>query len=196
MSSGGFNVHNTQAAEAFHKICMKLAVARVRHSHANKTQESMLQYLQYNLLFDTISQERLQGKPKRKYGSRTRTCSVRLPLKVNFGPNFLDAAVQRRFLHPEARVAVVELLDLLCDKFVIPRTRASYTILQNLDYGFGQKLIVDGNIFWATDTKYTYETKARSHKRREILFFKEVENVTTGRFTTNALCCEAVCTLR
>ena len=128
-SAGGFNVHNTQAAESFHKICMKLAVERVRHSHANQTQNSMLEYLQYNLLFNSL-QRHLQPRLKRKYCSRRQT-AVRLPLKVNFGDNFLDTKVQQRFLHREARVAHVELLDLFCDMFGIPRTRVSYTTLEN-----------------------------------------------------------------
>ena len=72
------------------------------------------------------------------------------------------------------------------------RSRASYVLMKQLRYEFGQKLICDdGKILWATESQYNYENKARSRKRRDILFIEGVERVNG---TANALCCETVCT--
>ena len=53
-SAGSLDVHNTQGAEADHKLCMKLASSRVRHLSANKTQHSMLLYLCFHGLFEEL----------------------------------------------------------------------------------------------------------------------------------------------
>ena len=59
-------------------------------------------------------------------------------MEVQMGPNLASINAQRQFLHPEARVARVEIMDLVCDKFGLPKTRRFYTALANLDWNFGQ----------------------------------------------------------
>ena len=56
ISSGSFAVHNTEAAEANHKICMRLASLRVRHLHAAKTKSYMLKYLCWHDLFSQMTE--------------------------------------------------------------------------------------------------------------------------------------------
>ena len=116
----------------------------------------------------------------------------------------LDTVIGYRFqssiLHPQARIARVELLDLLCDKMNLPKTIQSYKRLQNLHYQFGQKLVRegDGKTFWATDYNYTFETSHKSRRRRDIVLVKGTErkryliNIDEPVTMENALCGEAV----
>ena len=54
--AGGFNVHNTEASEGYHKECMVLPCLRVRHySTRNRTYDAMQKYLQRNLLFKHLT---------------------------------------------------------------------------------------------------------------------------------------------
>lgn len=54
--AGGFNVHNTEASEGYHKECMVLPCLRVRHySTRNRTYDAMQNYLQRNLLFKHLA---------------------------------------------------------------------------------------------------------------------------------------------
>ena len=55
ISAGCFDVHNTQSAEAAHKLCAKLSASRVRHLGANTTQHSMLTYLCYHGVFEELA---------------------------------------------------------------------------------------------------------------------------------------------
>ena len=53
--AGGFNVHDTEAAESFHKHCMVLPATRVRHQgDDNATYQGMQKYLLNNFLFETL----------------------------------------------------------------------------------------------------------------------------------------------
>ena len=67
-------------------------------------------------------------------------------------------------------------MDLLCDRFTLAGTRASFTKLQTLRFVIGLKFTrEDGKTFWSTDS------------RRDILSLQ-------GRDCNgNAFCCEAIC---
>ena len=184
VSAGGFNVHCTQGPESKHKLCMKLASFRVCHRDVGTTKSSMLHYLCLRSRFDDMREYvSVNNLPK----LRTLTFGVRLPL-CSMGSNFTSARIQGTILHREARVFQVELLDLLCDKFNLPKTRGSYRILKSLRYTIGQKLVRrDGSVWWATDTQFTGGDIHR--RRRDILSIEGRENVGGQR---NALCCEAV----
>ncbi len=76
------------------------------------------------------------------------TSGVKLPLmevirgvgsfKVEMGNNLEAVDTQKRFLHCEARIARVELMDLVCDKLGFPKSRRSYRALGRLTWSFGQ----------------------------------------------------------
>ena len=59
ISAGSFGVHCTEAAEAYHKTCMRLTSQRVKHLRPNLTQKSMLNYLQRFNLFETLSRAQM-----------------------------------------------------------------------------------------------------------------------------------------
>ena len=70
ISAGSFGVHCTEAAEAYHKTCMRLASRRVKHLRPNLTQQSMIEYQRRFNLFETLArkrpcvlQEKVQSKP-------------------------------------------------------------------------------------------------------------------------------------
>ena len=193
ISAGGFNVHCTQSAEAQHKVIMHQASIRVRHLGINETQSSMLDYLCLRSLFRAIKQKfPKEDRPRRRNfaeGVAVCMCAMKMPEHPDFcSPNF-----QASFLHREARVARVELLDLLCEKFELTPNLDSYAKLQYFDYKIGQKFTrADGFVMWATDSEYN--TGSHTHrKRRDVLFLQGSE--TTDGGTCNALCCEAICFL-
>lgn len=188
ISGGGFGVHCTQSAESIHKLIMHTASLRVLHRDANYTQGRMLQYLLLHSLFEDM---KLFDYPAAMPALKMMTYGVRVPLcDMRMGVGFGTVAFQQSFLHPEARIARVEFLDLLCDKFGIPKTRRSYGKLEHLTYALGQKLIRrDGKILWATDSKYTHDVNNRAQRRRDILFIKGEEGVDER---LNAFCCESV----
>lgn len=174
-------MHCTQSAEAKHKIVMHVASVRVHHRDVNSTQSSMLHYLFLRKLFDAMKQlDPRPGIPP----LRTLSFGVRVPLcQLETVERFSAVAFQESFLHREARIARVELMDLLCDKLALPRTRLSYSRLEMLRYNLGQKFIrSDGLVLWATDTQYLPETKG-CHQRRDNLLLHG---------TDQALCCQAV----
>ena len=182
--AGAFNVHNTEAPEAHHKICMRLASARVRHLHVSKTKSSMLQYLLLYDLFCGMFKE--DETPKRRrleysYGVRK---FVNVPMERD---QLLSAGYQEGMLHPEALVTRHELLDLLCLRLGVPTTRASYRILSTLNWTFGQKVIrSDGLVCWATNSQYPYGT---AKQRRDVFRIHGTE-VVNG--IENAFCCESI----
>ena len=155
----------------------------------------MLHYLCLRTLFETLCDDFYDDTIiTRKYSSGVKVslCEIRgdQPLySVRF---------QQTFLHREARIAGVELLDLLCDRLQLPRNRDSYRKLQPLHYVLGQKFIrPDGFTIRATDSNYSFDGSSdkRSRRcRRDILFLKG--GVTDEHASqTTALCCEAVCFL-
>ena len=177
ISSGSFGVHCTQAAESYHKLCAKLPSERVRHLHRKKTQLNMLEYLKSNSLFEVMS--------------RTPTARQLLEVSPTIGCPLLISmdAYDSTFIHPEVRITRAELIDMMCMELNYPGDQAP--LFTTLQYRFGQKLTRrDGRIFWATDTRYNYDTGLNSRKRRDVLHIKGTEQV---RGVTNALCCEAVC---
>ena len=177
-------MHCTQGAESKHKQCMKMASYRVRHRDVSTTKSSMLHYLCLRALFDDMREYvSVNNLPK----LRTLTFGVRLPL-CSMGSHFTSARFQGTILHREARVFRVELLDLLCDRFNMSKTRGSYRKLESLRYTIGQKLVRrDGSVWWATDSKFAGGGIHR--RRRDILSIEGYETVDNQR---NALCCEAV----
>ena len=196
VSGGCFNVHNTEGAEAHHKLCMTLASSRVRHLNDQHTKESMLKYLLMHQLFSELHDD----TTRRRRSNVNITYGVRLPLLHNGvqlemrieGKCLGSTALQRMFLHPEVMLTRFELLDLVCDLFRLPRRRQSYLSLNCLSWYFGQKLIRrDGKVFWATNSHYTYAFKGdKGQGRRRDCFAIEGTEVVDG--VTNALCMEAV----
>lgn len=186
LSGGGFGVHCTQAAEAIHKSCMKLPSERVRHLHANKTQDSMQNYLKYTYLFGDMLRD---ATPNTRVQSKV--CSgVSVPISTHMPDEILSSRDQHRFLHPQIRLACFELLDMLCDQFLMRKSVASYRLLRTCHFQFGQKLTrSDGEIYWATDSRYLIPNSSGNARRRDVLRLQGVEQL--GRHT-NALCCEAV----
>ena len=169
ISSGGFNVHCTQAAEASHKLNMHLASKRVRHFDANQTQDSMLKYLcdltTFGELAHWLKLEHVPIVRKIKHGLRCPlTCST-----------FKDS-IGNKFLHREVRLTEIEVANLVCQKLHLPlNDTPTHERLKALTWQFSQKLLrQDGRTFWA------------SNQQRDILRFKPVDN-------GNCLCGEAVC---
>ena len=189
ISGGAFGVHCTQAAEAIHKTCMKLPAQRVRHLHANQTQAHMQSYLKSSYLFE----EMLRDTPTPVATRRPPATGISglIATHMPSGDELLEPAEQRRFIHPEIRLACYEFLDLLCDQFLLRPSRESYSKLLDLEFHFGQKLIqTGGKIYWATDSRYNHIVNASGEcRRRDALRLQGVESTPTH---TNALCCEAV----
>jgi len=206
VNSGYFGMHDTESAEAFHKKCMRLPSERVRHLGQRRTQESMLRYLMKDLVFTELKDNLLPTADTR---AQMANAGVHLPLRCVLGHRecnlamgrALDSvATQQSVLHQELRLARVEILDLLCAKFNMPRTMRSYALLEELGWSFGQKLIMPGGpTYWATDSAYTWYTDSEVRGRRDcfILEGSEITTVTLpgGRQErrTTALCCQAIC---
>lgn len=201
MSAGSFDVHNTEGAEAYHKLCMRLTSFRVRHLGSEQTKLSMLRYLCWHLVFQNLQDQFLPAKPP-----LTRvnfTCGVRVPLRLHDksaltlsykGLPLSSTASQRTFLHPHVLLTRGELLDLVCDLLSCPRSRQSYDMFDKADWEFGQKFIrQDGRVFWATENEYLQSGICPLRRRRDVFLIKGHE--TTAGGTTNALCCEAICFL-
>ena len=203
--AGGFNVHDTEAAEAHHKECMGLAAHRVRHLSNLKTHNSMQNYLQKRILFTSMSDEIFQQVTRtQKSGA-----GVRVPLleligssvqPVRMGSRLASPDQQTRILHHELRLTRLELLDLMCEKLALPTTTNTYTLLENLNWSFGQKLTMpDGEVYWATDSQYSFTTDSSSCRRRRdnvILHGTENQDVLLPNGTEverkTALCCQTI----
>ena len=63
---------------------------------------------------------------------------VRGVFTVEMGTDLASVDTQARILHREARIARVELMNLVCAQLQIPTTRTSYTALGQLSWTFGQ----------------------------------------------------------
>ena len=188
ISAGGFNVHCTQSAEAKHKVCMHLASVRVQHKDVNSTQSSMLRWLLLRSLFDDLKKLSIDTAAIRTQKYSCGLGSLLFELKTT--NRFASVAFQETILHPEVRLAGVELLTLLCNKFGLADTLASYTRLEALFYNCGQKFTTkNGYTMWATDSQYLCDGR-KDRRRRDVLFIDGSEEIT--RTTRSALCCEAV----
>lgn len=134
-SAGGFNVHDTEAAEAFHKNCMRLPAARVRHySNANRTCAHMQKYLMHDHVFKSLYNRLFTDDKPEKQG----TTGVVVPLRQLIGNSWVPVSMghqlhlvqrQQQIIHKEVRLARSELLDLLCFQLELPATRSSVRIL-------------------------------------------------------------------
>ena len=118
---------------------------------------------------------------------------------VELGDDLRNTHVQSRFLNAEARITRVELLDLVCSKFNLPRAASSYMLLSSLNWTFGHKLTLRSRSYWVTDTRYPHFGTHSRHKRRDIVTLTECEGVQVvmpdGSVTRKQtrLCCETVC---
>ena len=186
--AGSFGVHCTEAAEAYHKVCMHRASQRVKHvARDNLTQLSMVRYLQMDFMFKTLQERYYPVVTTGKVNVRVGVQSV---FQVWEHVDFMDVIFQGKVLHPHARVTHVELLDLVCDHLHLPRTRDSYSKLSRLNWMFGQKLTrKDGRVYWATDNAYGRNI-ACGGRRRDVLHIHGSERVNRRR---NALACECLC---
>lgn len=189
--AGGFNVHCTQSAESVHKLCMHLASARVHHRDLSSTKSAMLRHLLLRYLFEDMQQldTRPRLPPLRRLNLRTPPHGVRCELcRFDTAEKFTEQSFQEKFLHRQARIAKVELMDLLCDKFEMSRSLGSYERLEQFRYFMGQNLVRrDGMKLWSTGTKYP--SNKRGKERGDILRIEGHERV---GHTNNALCCEAI----
>ena len=148
ISAGSFNLHDTEAAEAAHKTSMSLASRRVRHLSNAKTISNMLHYLCYHTTFEQLKLLVPALNNQVKSRSPVTKPGVKLPLRevvsgvgsfeVEMGEDLEAVDTQKRFLHSEVRVARVEMMDLVCDKLGISKSRRSYAALGNLKWSFGQ----------------------------------------------------------
>ena len=144
ISAGSFGVHCTEAAEAKHKTCMRLSSQRVRHFRPNLTQKSMLDYLRRHTMFEALLQ--MQTPPPVRTTRCPQDVSILLPLRfdsgyVLMGRDLQTVQRQQQFIHPEVRVARVEILDMLCERFHLCKTRQTYSCMNGLQWTFGQKLV-------------------------------------------------------
>lgn len=168
----------------------------------------MSAYLCNHIIFEEIKKLQpadvvLRPRPRLHTGVRIPLLTTdKTEVTMGTGANFDNVRFQTTFVHKEVLLARVELMDLICDKFRLNKTLATYRLLQHLDYCFGQKLTrTDGKVFWSTDTQYSFDTSLNSHRRRDIFILKGSEKKLyrqpDGRCVEieNALCAESVCFL-
>ena len=200
--AGSFSVHCTQSAEAAHKTSAKLASARVRFLHETKTLHNMLTYLCIYTVFEHLKYffpDPPKGNP---------ICPIVYGVKVLLGSlmnddgRFTTQRFQSTLLHEEIPVTRVELMDLLCDQFKLPKNLQTYNRFEDLTFSFGQKFTTSsGKDFWATDSRYSYSNSIGQKVRRDRFFVKGTVTKTyrlgDGRRVerVNSLCAEAVCFL-
>ena len=203
---GGFNVADTEGPEAYHKTCMRLAAQRVRHleTQDRTTHDSMRKYLLRHLLFTTLHE--LVCPPSMDTNNARQT-GVKKPLRhlidahvrpVFMGQNLSSVAMQSQILHEEARIARVELMDLLCREFSIHPCPTSYALLETLHWTFGHKLVTRDRTFWATDSEYATNAQKSGSRRDNFLMTDTVEMEVTladgnKEERSTAMCCQATC---
>lgn len=171
----------------------------------------MLQYLLRHYLFESLRIEQSVPTVTRRHVPPTHLVLLPLPpietreggqRTVRMGSALHETKNQLRFIHPQVRLARVELMDLLCGRFGLGKTRQSYQLLSHLKWTFGQKLVMSNATFWATDNQYTCATSEDASRRRDIFLLRGTEpcevTLPNGDVVTKstALCCEAVCFLR
>jgi len=212
IAAGSFGVHCTEAAESYHKICMKLAAWRVRHLRVNTTQASMLKYLCNYELFEELRTQLPFMQRKRREMDTDYATHIKIPLHdfapgevmapVTMGINLDRVELQQKFLHREARIARAELMDLVCEKFCFPKTRPFYRLLGQMKWKFGQKLITtSGCVYWATNSQYNAFNDKNRRTRRDIVRVAGTEPSSliitspdgTRQHTRNSLRVECIC---
>ena len=123
------------------------------------------------------------------------------PIPVTMGDMLHTVEQQESFLHKEVRIARVELMDMLCSRLELAKTRLSYNIMNRLQWSFGQKLVTSSKTYWSTDSNYICPTSENKSRRRDKFLLLGTENIriTLGdgreELTPTAFCCEAVCFL-
>ena len=191
ISSGSFGVHCTEAAEAYHKICMHRASHRVRHGDTNQTQDHMTHYMCMDLLFQNLRSTHFPPPAPKTRKFKEVVGSVFKMWKPCDGA-FAGTSFQQTFLDEEVRVTHGELMDLFCDTLGWPQSRLSYTRMERAHWSFGRRLVLpDGRMFWSTDSNYSAGHHA---KRRRDTFYLEGSERIGGK--QNALCCESMCFVR
>ena len=157
---------------------MKLSSQRVRHFRQNRTQKSMLDYLRRYTLFEALIQ--LQPpSPVHKEPCR-QDINILLPLQcdtgyVLMGHDLQTVQRQQQFLHPEVRLARVEILDMLCERLDLSKTRQTYSFMNGLEWTFGQKLVMPGGLmYWATDTQYMCPTSETRSVEACVLMYQSM----------------------
>ena len=149
----------------------------------------MLRYLRWDHLFQTLQDTYYRPPASRR---QRRVPGVKTVfLRWNDTLSFSSPDFQQGILHAEARVAHVEVMDLICNKFNLPCTLGSYARLGLLHWSFGHQLVRrDGSIFWSTESAYGSATAGVVRRRRDVLHVHGSEYVGNQR---NALCCESIC---
>ena len=199
ISAGSFGVHCTEAAEAALKGVFRHPLSRVKHSEQNVTHASITNYLCQDLLYRALKPVFL---PPTVVQSKPCTPGVSMPYRIKVAgrvqevtmvPPFVSEPAQQKFLHPDVRVAVVEVLDLMCDKLGLPHTTVSYRRLQHLDWVIGQKFVrQDGQIFWSTTSDYSYGGARHDCVRLVQTEEVEVNDGTSLVKKVTAQCCRLV----
>ena len=97
----------------------------------------------------------------------------------------------------------VEIMDLLCDQFKLPKNLRTDSQFERLTFSFGQKFTASsGKDFWATNSRYSYVDGRGQRMRRDRFLVKgsvkKTYRLGDGRRVerVNSLCAEAVCFLR
>jgi len=187
---GSLNANDTEGSEASHKTNMGLASQRVRHRRDNVTTTNMHNYLCSDVMYQGVSclHERSVSQNHKSHINRSIKHGVRSFVStVHMGDDLTSSRAQKYFLHPQVRLARVELLDMLCDKLQMSKTRESYSMLQCLSWTFGRKLVMpNGVVYWATDTDYLGDTDS---SRRDVFRIHGSERC---RQLETSFCCEAV----
>lgn len=118
-------------------------------------------------------------------GSQKITARPTKPLSFECGADLLKASFRNSFIHSGVRIAVSELIILLCGKLELQPTLESFKKLADAHIVLGQKFVRSGNpsqTFWATDTNRS----SIARFRRDMLFLR-------GIIDGCALGAEAIC---
>ena len=187
-ATGSFDVGDCEASEAGHKTSMRLAANRVRHLQPNRTRENMRVFLCRYHVFEALKEripELSTQKSRRRFkpglatllhenmfdGIRFRTHYVQM------GDDLASVETQQQFIHPQVRVARLELMDLICGLFNLSKSRSSYSQLEKLKWSFGQQLRTEsGEKYWATDNAYGCFQDPERAARRDILQMNGTES--------------------
>ena len=201
--AGSFHVHCTQSAEAAHKTSAKLAASRARHQHSMQTLRNMTTYLCNHTVFEHLKDFFPSPPSSGPVCDVTYGVKVLLPSLMTGDGAFTTQRFQRTLLHEEIAVTRVELMDMLCDQFVLPKTLATYHDFERLGFEFAQKFISScGETYWATDTRYPYTNTFGQRVRRDSLFIKgsvkRKYRLQDGRRVErwDSLCAETTCFLK
>lgn len=137
LTAGSFGVHCTQGPEACHKLIMRRAASRVRHLRPNTTKKHMLRYLFYHHMFEELRIRFPTETRSRQPTSNSPAVTALLMDPITGGPvrlgqNLHTSIIQSQFFHTEVRIARSELLDLVCDKLLLPKTIATYQVSERM----------------------------------------------------------------